>query len=68
MPINLCVTSEVRVKEWECLLFVFRANPVVEKLSAFFVLVGLVFLTLAILTFALFNSSSSTPGGPTGRG
>src|SRR4029434_11093953 len=39
----------------------FQSDPVVEKLSAFFMLVGLVFLTLAVLTFALFNSSSSTP-------
>ena len=66
MPINLCVTSEgERVGMF---VICFQSDPVEVKLSALFVLVGLVFLTLAVLTFALFNSSSSTPGGPTWRG
>ncbi|XP_076146330.1 adhesion G protein-coupled receptor E3-like [Alosa pseudoharengus] len=35
-----------------------ESDPVVEALSAFFVLVGLVFLTLAVLTFALCRRNS----------
>lgn len=31
----------------------FQSDPLVEKVAAFFVVVGLIFLTLAVLTFAL---------------